>query len=123
MGRGEVELSRRMEMRRRSLLFGVLALAGVAAAPASAQTADELRAQIEAPQPEPGPNGLGALTLEELLDSLGVPGVSIAVIRNFRVEWERGYGVADVETGPPVDAETVFQAASISKPVAAIPPT
>jgi CubicO group peptidase (beta-lactamase class C family) len=48
------------------------------------------------------------------------PGVSIAVIRDGRVEWARGYGVVDVSTGQPVDTATLFQAASISKPVAAM---
>ena len=36
------------------------------------------------------------------------------------MHWEKGYGIADVETGAPVDHETMFQAASISKPVAAM---
>ena len=34
--------------------------------------------------------------------------------------WRHAYGVADVETGAPVTTETMFQAASISKPVAAM---
>ncbi len=50
----------------------------------------------------------------------GVPGVSVAVINNGQIEWARGYGVADVESGQAVTPETMFQAASISKPVAAI---
>jgi len=48
-----------------------------------------------------------------------VPGVSIAVIANGRVEWARGYGVV-AANGRSVDAETLFQAASISKPVASM---
>jgi CubicO group peptidase (beta-lactamase class C family) len=47
-----------------------------------------------------------------------VPGVSIAVIHNGAIEWAEGFGVARLG-GPPVTAETLFQAGSISKPVAA----
>ena len=49
-----------------------------------------------------------------------VPGVSIAVIRDQQIHWAKGYGIADVATGAPVNTETMFQAASISKPVAAM---
>jgi CubicO group peptidase (beta-lactamase class C family) len=58
-------------------------------------------------------------TLAERMEALGVPGVSIAVINNGAIEWARGYGLADVESGRPVTTTTLFQAASISKPVAA----
>jgi CubicO group peptidase (beta-lactamase class C family) len=54
------------------------------------------------------------------MDEYGVPGVSVAVIREFEIHWAKGYGVADVETGAMVDTETMFQAASISKPVTAM---
>ena len=50
---------------------------------------------------------------------LKIPGVSVAVFENGRIEWARGWGVADVASGRRVDADTRFQAASISKPVAA----
>ena len=49
-----------------------------------------------------------------------VPGASVAVFRDFQIEWARGFGVAHAETRQPVDALTLFQAASISKPVAAL---
>jgi CubicO group peptidase (beta-lactamase class C family) len=49
-----------------------------------------------------------------------VPGVSVAFIEGGRIDWAKGYGVADVETGTPVTVQTLFQAASISKPVAAM---
>src|SRR5262249_49853011 len=65
-------------------------------------------------------NALDPATVQQLLTQFKVPGVSIAVIKDFKVEWARGYGVADVETGAPVTPETMFQAASISKTVAAM---
>jgi CubicO group peptidase (beta-lactamase class C family) len=57
--------------------------------------------------------------LEERMAQLHVTGVSIAVIHNGVIEWARGFGVATVG-GPAVTAETMFQAGSISKPVAAM---
>lgn len=68
----------------------------------------------------PNRQGLDVLTLEEVMERFGVPGISVAVIHDFDVHWAKGYGVADVETGAAVDVETLFQAASISKPVTAM---
>ena len=48
-----------------------------------------------------------------------VPGVSIAVIDQGHIDWVRGYGFADVAAQRPVTPDTRFQAASISKSVAA----
>ncbi len=48
-----------------------------------------------------------------------VPGVSIAVFRDGKILWAKGYGIADVELQQPVTPQTLFQAGSISKPVAA----
>ena len=56
----------------------------------------------------------------EQMEQYKVPGVSIAVINNGDIEWARGYGMADVEQQRAVTTETLFQAASISKPVAAM---
>jgi CubicO group peptidase (beta-lactamase class C family) len=49
-----------------------------------------------------------------------VPGVSIAFFDHGQIIWARGYGQADVRTGRSVTPETLFQAGSISKPIAAI---
>lgn len=46
-----------------------------------------------------------------------VPAVSVAVIDNYQIVWARGYGNRDVAARAPADATTLFQAASMSKPV------
>jgi CubicO group peptidase (beta-lactamase class C family) len=59
----------------------------------------------------------------KLIDSMkdyGTPGVSIAVINDYKIEWARGYGVRALGSSEPVTSDTVFQAASISKPVTAL---
>jgi CubicO group peptidase (beta-lactamase class C family) len=55
-------------------------------------------------------------SLLERMTTLHVLGVSIAVIHGGKIEWARGFGVARIG-GPAVTPETLFQAASISKPV------
>jgi CubicO group peptidase (beta-lactamase class C family) len=87
----------------------------------TAQPADAaaLIARIEGPQ-SPNRQGYDAFTIQELMQRFRVPGVSIAVIRDNRIHWAKAYGVADAETGQAVDTGTVFQAASISKPVFAM---
>jgi CubicO group peptidase (beta-lactamase class C family) len=49
-----------------------------------------------------------------------VPGVSIAVVDNGELQWAKGYGQANTELGTEVRENTLFQAGSISKPVAAL---
>lgn len=59
-----------------------------------------------------------SFTLAERMAHYKVPGVSIAVINNGQLEWANGYGVTEVGGTTPVTDATLFQAASISKPVA-----
>jgi CubicO group peptidase (beta-lactamase class C family) len=59
-------------------------------------------------------------TLESRMRRYGVPGVSIAVIHDGKLDWASGYGLADVASGRKVTTATLFQAASMSKPVAAL---
>jgi CubicO group peptidase (beta-lactamase class C family) len=54
------------------------------------------------------------------MQATGVPGASVAVIKDFKLLWAKGYGTADVATGKAVDTKTRFQAGSISKPVSAL---
>jgi len=104
------------------VLFVGLVLAWPAAAGQSARAqdnAESMIARIESAQ-SPNRQGLDALTLRQVMDRFHVPGVNIAVIKDFSIHWAKGYGVADVETGRLVQIDSLFQAASISKPVQAM---
>jgi CubicO group peptidase (beta-lactamase class C family) len=57
--------------------------------------------------------------LADRMAALHVPGVSIAVIHDGKIEWARGFGVTRIG-GSAVTPDTLFQAASISKPVTAL---
>ncbi|MDQ3948948.1 MAG: beta-lactamase family protein, partial [Gemmatimonadota bacterium] len=59
-------------------------------------------------------------TIQERMRVHGVPAVSVAVINDGRIEWAKAYGLTDVATRRPATTATLFQAASISKPVAAM---
>jgi len=63
---------------------------------------------------------LPRMMLENRMRHYHVPGVSIAFFDHGKVIWTQAYGVADVRTGRPVTPETLFQAGSISKPIAAL---
>jgi CubicO group peptidase (beta-lactamase class C family) len=103
-------------------LAAALAPYGAAAQQRANLVPDEvglLIARIEGPQ-SPWRGGLDSLTIQQLMERFRVPGVSVAVIKDFRIHWAKAYGVADVETGQAVDEGTLFQAASISKPLTAM---
>lgn len=56
-----------------------------------------------------------AWNLTERMKHHNIVGVSIAVVHNFKIDWVKGYGWADVSEKRPVTDKTLFQAASISK--------
>jgi CubicO group peptidase (beta-lactamase class C family) len=58
--------------------------------------------------------------IKERMDYYKVPGVSISVVENGKIKWTKGYGFANTDTGTKVDENTLFQAGSISKPLAAL---
>jgi CubicO group peptidase (beta-lactamase class C family) len=61
-----------------------------------------------------------AMKLSDRMAFFKAPGVSIAVINNGAIEWAKGYGVVEAGGTQPITTETLFQAGSISKPVAAM---
>lgn len=58
--------------------------------------------------------------LKERMEYHGVYGLSIAVIKDYKIEWVKAYGWADFAEKRPVSTETLFQAASISKSLNAV---
>jgi CubicO group peptidase (beta-lactamase class C family) len=87
--------------------------------PASACLAASV-SEVEAVETGLGPEivfeGDTTWTIEERMEHYGVPGVSLAVVKDFKIDWAKGYGFADREAEVPITTETLFQAASISKP-------
>lgn len=57
--------------------------------------------------------------VRELMSQTGVPGVAVAVVQDGKTRYSEGFGIADLSTGAAVDADTVFQLASVSKSVGA----
>jgi CubicO group peptidase (beta-lactamase class C family)/pimeloyl-ACP methyl ester carboxylesterase len=53
------------------------------------------------------------------LAAFEVPGAAVALVRNGRLTWAKGYGKADLAGGVPVTPDTVFEVGSISKSVTA----
>jgi len=49
-----------------------------------------------------------------------VPGVSIAIINDFQIEWTKGYGVLEAGKDQPVTTDTIFQPGSTAKPIVAM---
>lgn len=56
---------------------------------------------------------------EDLMKKTGIPGMAVAVVHGGKTVYAKGFGVTDVRTGAKVDPDTVFQLASVSKPLGA----
>lgn len=69
--------------------------------------------EIEGQEPE-------TFNIYDRMEFHHVPGLSIAVVKDGKIAWAKGYGMANTESGTKVDENTLFQAGSISKPVAAL---
>jgi CubicO group peptidase (beta-lactamase class C family) len=104
----------------RALVLSLFALTACATAGSPAN--DPHLAAIENGMPEIPLTGEAPLrmTLSQWMEALAVPGVSIAVIDDYQVVWAHGFGVADANTRAPMTDETVLQAGSIAKPLAAM---
>ncbi|WP_448099214.1 serine hydrolase domain-containing protein [Luteibacter yeojuensis] len=119
---------------RKLVLHGSVAIAGMVATPVLAQSArcpipDEAAGgpsnahtrHVETDlRPAVIKQGDKPFTLAERMRQYDVPGLSVAVIHDGKIDWARGWGVRDTASCAPVTPDTAFQAASISKVATAV---
>jgi serine beta-lactamase-like protein LACTB, mitochondrial len=100
-------------VRRACVVIGVLLTSGPWAGHAPAQ---------DAPARSLDPKEVAAVdeAVRAVMDEQGLVGLALGVIREGKVVYLRGYGLADREAGTPVTTETVFNWASNAKPMAAV---
>ena len=96
---------------RRNLLAGGIGLASLAALPANA------RAAARCAVADWIPDGALLQDLPRQMQALGVPGIGIAVVEAGKLAWSRSFGMTRAEAGIAVDQTTLWEAASLSKPV------
>jgi CubicO group peptidase (beta-lactamase class C family) len=56
---------------------------------------------------------------DDLMKKSGIPGMAVAVVHGGKTVYAKGFGVKDVRSGERTDPDTVFQLASLSKPLSA----
>jgi CubicO group peptidase (beta-lactamase class C family) len=101
------------------LLALLLALAGAQDPVIDRIEAPRVAAGADAAPTEPRLRHAGMRLVDVMADT-GTPALSVAYFSDGAVTWTRAWGVADVESGVHATDRTLFQAASISKPVAAV---
>lgn len=55
----------------------------------------------------------------DVMKKTGIPGMAVAVVRDGKIAYAKGFGIRKVGENQPIDANTVFQIASLSKSIAA----
>ena len=80
--------------------------------------AEDLK-RIEQPR-DPAASGDAAMSLDQLMEHYTTPALGVAVVKDYKLLWAKTYGYADKEAGRKANVDTLFQAASISKPVSAM---
>jgi CubicO group peptidase (beta-lactamase class C family) len=95
-----------------ALVAGLMMVGGSVAAQAPADIVNRLRPPVRlADRPDT------AFKLADRMRYYHVPGLSIAVVDNFRIVYAAGFGVTEFGGSTAVDTNTLFLAGSISKPV------
>ena len=109
-------------MRGRIVLFFIITSVSLASCGRNPQTLTESRiaAVEDGLLSEYGDPFWKQMDLSDRMEHFNIPGVSIAVISDYQIEWAKGYGVSEAGADDPVTPGTLFQAASLGKPVVAV---
>ncbi|MEZ4896037.1 MAG: serine hydrolase domain-containing protein [Saprospiraceae bacterium] len=108
------------------LSLGLILLIGLWASNCSQTAAPDINQEIKAiengllPPITVSGDSTPHFSMVDRMDHYHVPGVSIAVVKDGKIHWAKGYGIANSQSGTAVDTATLFQAGSISKPLAAL---
>ncbi len=105
-----------------SLLFMLFLLLFFAKTKAQVSTNEKIR-QVEQgifPTLKIADSNFAAVSIQDRMKTLGINGVGLAVINNYKLDWAKGYGIADTATNTPVTNSTLFLAGSISKSINAL---
>lgn len=70
--------------------------------------------------PRPDASRVADALLDALVETNGVPGMAAAYAADGQLEWTGVAGVRDVETGTPIESDTEFRLASVSKVITAV---
>lgn len=106
---------------RRRLAPALLALAALSHGAAAQRSAEAVVAEVERGLwPPVATEHTKPMRLADRMRLYGAPAVSVAVVDGGRLRWARAWGVSEVGHPDRVTTDTRFQAASISKPLAAL---
>jgi CubicO group peptidase (beta-lactamase class C family) len=113
-------MTRSLERRR----FLVAAFAGAVGGSLTACGGDDDPPGDDGPRPVPEAQVSSAIAqldtlAADLMAGSGLPGMAVAVVRGNQTVYAKGFGRRVVDAPAPVDADTVFQLASMSKPIGA----
>lgn len=98
-------------------ITGLSALSALSACTAPSGKAEVNTSDESAVQNARISEAVDALILKKM-DEARIPGLAAAIVGEEGVVWSQGYGLADVEAGLPVRADTPFMLASVSKTLA-----
>jgi CubicO group peptidase (beta-lactamase class C family) len=109
-----------MKIRILSILFMLACLGMIGPVQATgARSSSGIGAPIQATHPDQGLVEDLSTYIPAQMQAAKVPGLSIALIQEGKIVWVEGFGETNSITGKPVTGDTIFEVASISKPIAA----